>query len=396
MRPRHIHRVASARAGRGRCEDRSVARPHPLLLDLAAARVPADPTPADPDALVASAIDHRMTGLLWSAIASRYVQLPPEHERALAERDVAVELHHERVWKAIGIIGTRLESRGVAVAVVKGVTAETRWYDRPAERPSRDIDVLVEPDARHRIADIIDALDPEQAHRAQLPELVREGVLQSVDLSFAGIAVDVHVDLLKVEIPTRHRDRIWSRTVQLAAPDGGRVRALDPEVSLVHFLLHANKDRFARLIAYADVARILRSGGLDWEFVEEFAAAEGLQVPVFCSLYAITDELGLSAPPVARPRGWRASAWHGLWPRPSRLHGTHGLMTRQHRQFALPLLAEGRRLEAIRWLLRRRVFPPRSTVPIYYPDTRGPYPLRIVVGRVLRARDRRRGARLYR
>ena len=59
--------------------------------------------------------------------------------------------------------------------------------------------------------------------------------------------------------------------------DGSTVRALDAETSLVFSLLHLNKDRFAKLLGFAEVVRIIDRGGIDWEFVDRFVAREGLE-----------------------------------------------------------------------------------------------------------------------
>jgi len=281
-------------------------RPHPVLFDLAAGRPPRTVAPDAADHLLESAIDHRMTGLLWSAISGGGIDLPSEHERRVAARDAAVELHHRRLWDVMDAIHARLHALGIGVAFFKGVVAEARWYDRLAERPCRDLDLLLEPQARTRIGEVLEALQPAHPFREQLPPLVRSGVLQSIDLIVDGLAVDVHLDLLKFEVPTRQAERIWSRVTKVATPEGRSVPTIDDEVSLIHFLLHANKDRFSRLIAYADVARVLRrgEGDLDWPFIDDFLRREGLRVPVYSALGAITDGLGLQ-PATARPAGWR-------------------------------------------------------------------------------------------
>lgn len=371
-------------------------RPHPILIDLAAGRSPRPLDPAEAPALVDAAFEHRMGGLLWSSIGRREVQLPRDEVTRLAARDLAVERHHLQLWAAATELHRRLGALGIGVAFAKGVTAEARWYERLAERSCVDIDVFLEPAALSRLGEVIDALHPAHPLRSDGPALVRSGVLQSIDLVFQGIPIDLHADIFKIEIPTRQRDLVWARTALVSGHDGVRVRALDPELSLVHFLLHLNKDRFARLIGFADVARVLSREELDWAFIESFLAREGIRVPVYASLHAVTSALQLPAPPVPRPGGWRGSTWTRLWPEEGRLLGNRGLARDQHRQLLLPLLTEGRIGEGMRWLLRRRLFPPRAMVPIWYPDTRGPYLMRVAIGRILRARDRRRVAQQVR
>jgi hypothetical protein len=45
--------------------------------------------------------------------------------------------------------------------------------------------------------------------------------------------------------------------VLLDGPGGTRVRVVDPELSLVHFMVHMNRDSYRWLLGFADVARIL-------------------------------------------------------------------------------------------------------------------------------------------
>jgi hypothetical protein len=218
-----------------------------------------------------------------------------------------------------------------------------------------------------------------------------------VDLVVDGVAIDLHADLLKVEIPTRGHQALWSRTQLVPSPTDGTVRVIDPETSLIHFAIHLNKDRFARLLGYADIARLMARESLDWDFIRRFVQGEGLQVPVFNSLHAVSSTLQLPSPPVPREvRGPRARAWHHLWPASLRLSGYVGLGTGQHRQLWIPLLAEGRTWESIRWWIRRRAVPPGDLLRIYDPDVEGPYVVRLAVGRARGWRNRRRAARIAR
>lgn len=365
-------------------------RPHELLLDLAAARPPGAVSPPAGVELVRSALEHRMHGLLWSSVEAGLIVLPQEPMLRLSALDLAVRTHHERLWRTLADVQRRLATRGVHTAAAKGITAEQRWYHRVGERPSMDIDLLVEPGGRGRIADILDELHPGHPLRDQIARLVRRGMLQSVDLIVDGVAIDVHLDLLKVEIPTRSQEAIWSRTRLAGGKKGIEVRVLDCETSLIHFAIHLNKDRFARLLGYADIARILGKESLDWEFIHRLVANEGLQVPVINSLEAVARTLRLPPLPVPRVRGWRSYAWHRLWPDERRLRGYEGIAAAQHRQLWIPWLAEGRMKEALWWWIRRRAIPPTDLLQLHDPDVLGPYPLRFAIGRLRGWRKRRR------
>ena len=334
-----------------------------------------------------------MQGLLWSSCTAGEVQLPADHTSLLAARDGARLAYHEHLWKRLHEVQSRLAKLGIQTAAAKGVAAEDRWYDRTGERPSNDIDLLLEPGGAARLTDVLDELQPRHPLREEIAALVRTGVLQSVDLLVDGVPIDLHVDLLKVEIPTRGAEALWSRTYEMTSKAGLQVRVIDAETSLVHFAIHLNKDRFARLLAYTDVARLLALESLDWGFIESFVVREGLRVPVFNSLHAVTTGLDVPPPPVPRQdHGWRAMAWNRLWPADRHLSGSRGMSSRHHRQLWIPWLATGRVWDAFLWWLRRRVLPPGSLLRLYDPDVTGPYPLRLVVGRLRGWRRRRRAA----
>lgn len=370
-----------------------MARPHPALLDLVAGRPLPQLALEGGDELVRSALEHRVAGLLWSRVTAGEVRLGRELLHHLGRADLRSRAHNLRLWRTLAEVQDQLAAIDVPVASAKGITAEARWYDRLGERPTNDLDLVLAPAAAARVDSVVQRLQPNHFMADHLGELVTTGVLQSVDLLVDGTEVDLHADLLKFEVPTRRHDRLWARCVVVEGPEGLRAIALDAESSLLHFLLHLNKDRFALLHGYADIARILAREELDWEFIDEFARGEGLEAHVYCSLWAVVDDLGLSEPPAGRPSGPRAALWRTMWPARRRLLGRLGLARSAHRQFLIPWTARGRHAEALRWSLRRRVFPPRVLLGVYYPDTAGPYLKRLVVGRSRQALKRRETVR---
>lgn len=367
-----------------------MARPHLLLLDLAAGRTPRRDAVDDAAVVAASAFEHRMGGLLWSAVARGDIPITGEASHLLALDDLAVQAHHRRLWLTLVDIHDRLSAIGIQVAAIKGVAAEARWYDRLGERPCTDLDLLLEPRGQYRLDEVLEALAPDFFLRADAPKLMQSSVLQSLDLDVSGIEVDVHADLLKVEIPTRGTETLWARTTTVVH-DEASVRVLDAETSLIQFLMHLHKDRFSRLLGYADVARIIERETLDWAFIDDFLAREGLRVHAYSALHAVATALDLAVPPVPIPHGWRARAWRKLWPPERALSGQPGFASRLgHQSLWIPWLADGRLSEAVRWWLRRRAFPPDTLVRVYYPNVRGPYLVRLIVGRLRRAGGRTR------
>ena len=332
-----------------------MSRPHPALVELAAGR----PLPEvdNHEALARSALEHRMGGLLWSEVSGTETG-PAAWREHLAGADLVTRAHHQRLWQTLRQVSDALAGAGIRVATFKGVAAEARWYDRAGERPCADVDLLLDPAQLDRIDEAVAVIDPGHALRGRIGDLVAHGRLQSVELSTTGsVAVDLHADAFKLWLPSR-RDVTWSRTVEVANPEGGCVRALDAEASLLNFLVHLTKDRFRSLLGHADVARVVTRPDLDLEFVAWWALQEGLDVPYRAALTAVAETLGLDAP-VARPRGARFAVWRVVWRPGIRLRGDEGVLRFRHRQLWVTLLAKGHLAAKVGFMFRK-VLPPRE------------------------------------
>jgi hypothetical protein len=363
-----------------------------LMIDLAAARTPA--TARLDDDLLVIANDHRMTGLLWSWARPR--QVDAGLKTALAIQDLADQAHLERVSRLLESCTERLSAAGIDVAAIKGVTAEARWYTRPGERPCVDVDLLLAPHHLDRAADVVELLQPQHPWAPHIAELAIGGRVQSIDMMVEGIEVDLHLDLLKLGVPTRQAADIWDRTVPYRLPSGRTVRVLDDTTALFHLLVHLNKDRFQRLLGFADIARIVIAGQVDWGRLERMARGEGIDVAVFRSLEVVLETLQLPWPDeVARHRGPRALVWTIVWRRSVRLRGTEGRLRFRQRQDLITLLARGRVREAAKWWFVS-LWPPRRTVAARYAHIPGPYLWKLSLGRLQTARAQRRSVQQQR
>jgi hypothetical protein len=224
-------------------------------------------------------------------------------------------------------------------------------------------------------------LEPDHPWLPFVGRLATTGRIQAVTTRVDGIEVDLHFDLLKLGIPTRQGSAVWSRTIPYPLPSGGSVRVLDDTTALVHVLVHLNKDRFQRLLGYADVARIIAGGRVEWERLRRFVDHEGIAAPVLCTLAVVLVELSLPWPAdLEHPTGLRARTWQRLWPPSMRLRGTEGRLRYRRRQDFIAFMARGRAREAMRWWLRD-VWPPADVVAARYRDIPGPYLWKLSRGR---------------
>jgi hypothetical protein len=357
-----------------------------LLVDLAADR---DPGPvAIGPGQIAVALEHRMTGLLWSWGQTQ--ELTSERRVWLVKHDLGVRAHAKQLWSLIEDLSTRLSDAGLDVAVLKGVVAEARFYDRTGERPCSDVDLWLAPAHLGRASEVVAAIQPDHPWIGRLDPLVATGRIQAVTLQAAGIDVDLHFDPFKLGFRTRVLDQLWERTIQVASPTGVEVRTLDDTTSLLHFVLHLNKDRFQRLLGYVDVRRVVDRGAVDWDALELLAEREGVQLAVFETLRTVADDLGV-APlgPVPRSGGPKVLLWRLLWRRNVRLRGVEGRLRFRMRQNVIALLARGRAREAFWWWFRE-MWPPDEAVELRYGRTRGPYVYRLFRGRLVATWEHRR------
>jgi hypothetical protein len=348
-----------------------------LLIDLAAGRQPAH---GHLDAeVVALAREHRMAGLLWSWAGRSAGDSPAKSQLALY--DLYTRAHLKRVWNVLEASVERLDAVGIEVASVKGVIAESRWYRRPGERPCSDVDLLLSPYQLSHAADAVAALQPDHPWLPHLNAMATSDQVQSVTLQVEGLEVDLHFDLLKLGMPSRQAHHLWESTQHHLLPHGGTVRVLDDTATLFHLLVHLNKDRFQRLLGYADVARVVSAQQVHWPELVRLANRDGIEVPVLRTLEVVLDYLALPWPDgVARPRGARSLVWSFLWRPGIRLRGREGRLRYRRRQDWIGLLARRRTLEAFAWWLRGLV-PPSPTVRAHYGHIPGPYLWKLSRGR---------------
>lgn len=316
--------------------------------------------------LVASALEHRLGAQLLSVAEAGEVELSADDRRALVAADIATSTRHRELWRGLSSAIDALEEVGIASIALKGVAAEARWYDRLGERPCSDVDLLIAPDDVDRVDRVLDRLWPDHPAADEVVTLVRRRQLQHVHLVWEGVPLDVHFDPLKLGIWVRQVDSIAETATTVDSPDGRPVPVLAPELALVGFLTHLNKDRFAYLGPYCDVARVTARSDLDWALVRRFVEGEGLEVPVWKSLAAVATMLELEID-IPSTGGWRARLWDRLWPPSARLLGHEGRSSSRHRQVAIPVLTTGRGREVAREM-RRQLLPPRALLDVHRPD----------------------------
>ena len=334
-----------------------MARPHPALIDLAAGR----PMPSrinDPGHLLVSAVDHRMQGLLWSAVVRGEIELPLDIERHLATLDLRTQAHHRKLWTALEEITGILGGHGIEVATFKGITAEARWHDRTGERPSRDIDLWVDPGpGPNAMQDALAALSPHHVLDGHIAKLAGPGTLQSVDVGVAGVDVDLHWDPLKLGANI-DLQRFWDDSTEVLGFKTGQYRVLTLDGELVSVLLHATRDRFAMLSTISEASRLLGRAHL----VDRLGVELGLDRLVRNAALTVGRILEMDHPNglatvSEADTSWKNRLWHRYWDEPL-LGGSNSLVSKGKREMFLFACADGLMAKGMSRLVKRAFAPP--------------------------------------
>jgi hypothetical protein len=275
--------------------------------DPAAIRRAIDGQPLDWPALVERATLHRVSLLVYEALAraDRLAVLPPAVRQLLqvARRAQAAQTTWLRHWRRRVL--ACLSTAGIPTIVLKGGYLAEAVYPAPQLRPMVDLDLLV-PRQHH------------EAARQALAELGYRGVetynygeehnlalgkdTQLVAPRGRGVPVELHWDLIRrAERQTEpDLDRIW-RQARPWTVDGVGVLAMSPEDLLLHLCLHLASEfhSFEQLLWFSDIDALLRHPNhpLDWPRLIQMARADQAARAVYTTLLLCRELLETPVPP---------------------------------------------------------------------------------------------------
>jgi hypothetical protein len=348
-----------------------MSKPDPVLLSIARGESAGAVDIPRTEALFHSAVEHRMTGLLFSASIRGDVSLPPALTERLVEWDMSGWARHAMLVEGLRQAATRLDVAGVQWVVFKGPVSESLLFERQGERPYFDLDLAVAPGHVQHIDEIVALLEPRHRDLGRLGILCRSGHFQAVSLALDGdgAPIDLHCDPMSLGVPTPRIEWLWEEISRQDVGIGFEVPVLSPEGRLLHALVNITRDRFRHLLGHVEVFRHATRPGLDQRRVEELASQLHLEVIAGLAWSAVQQTLGQGTRLAFRdPGALDRLLWEWTWGERSRLGGVESKVRRVQRSRAiLPLLAVGPTRTWWRWMVGRP-FPPREVVQVLHGD----------------------------
>jgi Uncharacterised nucleotidyltransferase len=262
---------------------------------------PASPTPVDAHdwrELLGWARAHNLIGQL-SAAAPTSFELSTEQSDSL---DSACE---EAAMPALAIEASAVEVRqlldvaGIEWRVLKGLATSRLLYTDPAQRSSRDIDILVRPPDLEPALDALASITGEQAEPQAGP--VRAAMLKERQITDTrGVAIDVHQAIEGSLVTSRLPVAPLFAEPQSVIVGGVPLQGMNIPAMFVHSVLHSTSGG-AQLSTLPDLGRLARMVDPDESIVGDLLAGRQQR-----DLFAWSLQLAATQIPI--PLAWREYA----------------------------------------------------------------------------------------
>jgi hypothetical protein len=258
-----------------------------ILLELLAGRMPESLEETDPDQLLEQCRRHRILPYIPPAFLERN-ELTNRKEWRLAHQ--ANTLHSLRLAAVLGELTETMQSNFLDFIAIKGPVLARQLYDDVGRRHFRDLDILVRPEAFHRILEVLEKTGYHLAYPR--PGLTREQwayyfrYKKDVDLVHRehDVVLELHLGLFRSELLTQAEENLAWEGAGTHALGGKNIRVLSAETALLYLLYHGGQHMYFRLLWLKDVSTALSTWELDHALVLEMARKVGVERLVFLGL----------------------------------------------------------------------------------------------------------------
>jgi hypothetical protein len=244
---------------------------------------------------------HRVPGLVWDALRSAAVALPPR----VADQLESLVQHHVRRSLRLAAETSRLQNlldaAGIAAVALKGAALEQLAYSSLSLKQTRDIDLLVPPDRAETALQLLErdgytlSLPAKKLSRMQRRALIRYGrEIELFDLRRK----------LRVELQWRAADNLsllaginaHAATQTISLAEGIAVRTLAPHDLFAYLCVHGARHCWSRLKWLADLNAFVAASNLGIEQLYRHAQKIGAGLCAAQALLLCERLLGLKLP----------------------------------------------------------------------------------------------------
>ena len=183
-----------------------------------------DSAPPPPEAwprLLPQLREHRLMPAAHWVVRRSNLRIPSEASDPLESAFYGASLRHEQLHAALAEIAGALSQKGLQAIALKGMALADSAYPHPACRPMEDLDLLVRPDDRGAVSEVL----------VSLGYIDRSFGVEDFRNPATGVVVDLHAELLNTtEISVRRK--VWDPPLAEWWRRGAR---LTPHPSLLTF-----------------------------------------------------------------------------------------------------------------------------------------------------------------
>jgi hypothetical protein len=252
---------------------------------------------ADWGALVRTAEAHGVAGAVLAWLKRADITAAREAVRA-AEREQRFEaLRQDVAREALHGALEALDRAAVRVVPLKGPLLAARIYDEGVERPSTDIDLLI--DGRDAIQPAARALEP-LGYKLETGESWNFFYANHHDVHVMHPLlpfIELHFEAYRGFGTALPAGPLLDRSVQCSLPAWQGARVLTAEDEFLYLAVHAASHRFGRLGWLYDLKLYLLRHAMRWDLLEERAAAQGLTAVLCFACELLAQQLGVNIPP---------------------------------------------------------------------------------------------------
>jgi hypothetical protein len=227
------------------------------------------------------ALEHNVAGLVAAGLTCLPEGcVPPVVQAALAEHQRHCMDANRAALHELGRLVSAMDAEGIASAPLKGPWLSLRAYGHLWARPSRDLDLFIQPQSVTAALRVLDGCGYDTDARFP-PRYMQAVIADDCELLCVardgGFLVEPHWAYVPRNLALRLDLRgVWRR-MQRQAADGNAFLTFCVEDELIMLCVHGGKEEWARLKWLADLGALIQATpSVDWQVLAERAGREGV------------------------------------------------------------------------------------------------------------------------